>query len=265
VQRFKELLRPATLLTKKILNRLRLAPNKSHLEYSGPFESWELAVASSVGYDSPYALHKVREGVESVLKNEKTYERDGTSFDQLPERYSLRTHIKNLLRENSVIVDFGGGLGGTYVNNSDLFSSEWKGKYFVVEQPSFCEAGTDMADTYDLPVIFTSDIKKIPMKPSIVIFSGVLQYIQHWGKVVGETLAKEPNYIIIDRQPLTSDDTLVYVQENDGYYKKKVSYPSRIINRIEFLSTFAGYEVIQEWKSDFDPDDHMGFLLKAAK
>jgi len=258
------MLRPTKLLARKIRHRLRPSQRKSHLGYSGPFESWELAVASSVGYDAPYALKKVRDGVESVLKKEKAYERDGTSFEQMPQKYTLRTHIKKLLKKDSVIVDFGGGLGGTFLNNADLFSSDWIGNYFVVEQPSFCETGREMAHKYSLPVVYVSDLREIPQTPSIAIFSGVLQYIEHWRQVVGAIIAKEPTHILIDRQHLTSGDTQIYVQENDGYYEKKVSYPSRIINRKEFLTAFSGYTVVEEWKSDFDPDDHLGFLMNAT-
>jgi len=248
---------------KRVLRKLGVLRTK--LPYTGPFETWELAVASAVGYDSAYALKKVRDGILSVLKNEMSYERDGTVFEKMPEKYTLRSQIKSLLSSDSVIIDFGGGLGGTFVNNQDLFTSDWNGDYYVVEQTVFCEEGSKISKMFNLPVRFVDDLSQISDKPHILIFSGVLQYIPDWRQVVSIALQKKPPFIVIDRQPLTNAETQIYVQENDGYYESKVSYPSRIINKSEFLSVFDNYEVIEEWYSDFDPADHIGFLLKAIE
>ena len=67
---------------KKILKRFR----KSHLVYSGPYTTWSEAVKNSTGYDSKIIIEKVSESTLEVLNGIKAYERDGTSFDNKPEK-----------------------------------------------------------------------------------------------------------------------------------------------------------------------------------
>ena len=168
------------------------------------------------------------------------------------------------MKPDSVVVELGGGLGGTFINNRDLFSPDWRGQYFIIEQPNFYKAGTEISEEFNLPLTFLIDLRQAPQRPSILIASGVLQYIPNWHEVIGKILDKESEYIIIDRQLLSHEGTYIYTQENDGYYEKKVSYPMRIINKKEFLAAFTGYIVLMEWASVFDPDGYFGFLLKKA-
>lgn len=245
-------------LIRKVLNRLK---PRSPL-YSGPYADWGAAMSSSVGYDSPYALKKVSEAVENVLNGTFSYERDGTTFEEAPKKNKLRSLLGILKASNKVIADFGGGLGGTFINNRDIFNDTKIGNYYIIEQASFCEKGKQLAERYDLPILFESNLQSLPAKPDIVIFSGVLQYIENWDEVVSQSLLYSPSYIIIDRQPFTSNENIILVQENNGYYEQKVSYPSWILNKEQFISKFKGYKVIEEWVSDFDPPDHLGFLLK---
>ena len=66
----------------------------------------------------------------------------------------------------------------------------------------------------------------------------------------------------LDKKYLVKLSNQILVQENDGYYEQKVSYPSWILNKDHFISAFKGYKVIEEWVSDFDPPDHLGFLME---
>ena len=247
-------------LIRKILKRLKL--KSSHLQYSGPYVDWQTAVNSSVGYDSPYALKKVSAAVEKVLNGNCSYERDGITFDTPPKDNKLRSLLGTLHDGNKNIVDFGGGLGGTFINNRDIFNSFQNGEYYVIEQSNFCERGAELSRKYGLPIKFESDLDSLKATPDILVFSGVLQYIEDWEDVVSRFLLRSPSHIIIDRQPFTSDKNIILVQENDGYYEQKVSFPSWILNKDHFISAFKGYKVIEEWVSDFDPPDHLGFLME---
>jgi putative methyltransferase (TIGR04325 family) len=259
-----KMLHQIKFFAKSILLSVRSARDAGRSGFSGPYRTWDAAAAAAVGFDSPYVLDKVRSAVESVLRKDKAYERDGTAFDQMPDKCALRLQIKSLLKRDSVVVDFGGGLGGTFVNNLDLFSRDWCGQYFIVEQPNFCRAGAEISEKFNLPLTYLGDLGQAPPGPSILIASGVLAYIPNWLEVVSVMLDKKPECILVDRQLLSCEETRIFVQENDGYYEKKVSYPLRIINRDEFLAAFTGYEVVNEWQSDFDPDGYLGFLLRKA-
>ena len=94
---------------KKIFYRLILISGLKP-GFIGPFKTWELATASSVGYDSPVVLNMVRNAITNVLDGINLYERDGTAFNEYPSKNTLRAILRDYLSADSVVVDFGGGL-----------------------------------------------------------------------------------------------------------------------------------------------------------
>ena len=252
-------------VAEKVLRVTGFRAPQNHLEYSGPFETWDLAVLASAGYDSPVALKKVEEAVLKVIAGKAKYERDGTTFRYFPKNDTARQLLHEILNENSVIINFGGGLGGNYLANQSLLDKK-NITYIIIEQSSFVNQGKLIANECNLPIQFIESIWESPLKNvKMLVCSSVLQYVEEWQNVVSDLLACKPQYILIDRMSLTDGPTSILVQENEGYYNPKVSYPVRILNREEFLRKFEGYTIIQEWESDFDPPNHLGFLLVNKK
>ena len=245
----------------KILRGMKILPSQNHLEYSGPFETWNIAVNSSVGYESKVVLEKVTRGVLDVLSGKAKYERDGSTFSALPKSDTAREILCELVDENFVIIDFGGGLGGNYIANRE-FLDKANVFYYALEQVNFVKTGQEIALKFKLPINFKVHIEEVDNKKiDILILSSVLQYLDDWQGILDSLLFRQPKYIIIDRTPLSDGPTQIFIQENEGYYETKVSYPARILNRTEMLTEFRNYEVVREWKSDFDPENHFGFLL----
>ena len=218
--------------------------------------SWSEAAAASGNYGHPAILKKVREAVLKLLQGSHHYERDGTAFEQRPERYTLRDLIKKVWRPGDIIIDFGGGLGGTYLNNVDILAGD-DVKYLVIEQNSFCEEGARLAQKFNLPLTFYPSLAQtsIPKPPKILIFSGVLQYVEHWPEIVQQGLLLKPEQVVVDRTPVTLDRVRFFSCHYSDYYSTPVSYPLQTINEQSLLSEFAGYMLVAEWASDFDPED----------
>jgi putative methyltransferase (TIGR04325 family) len=230
-------------------------------EYSGPYDSWASAVKASVGFNSPYVLNKVKGAVIEVLRGAAKYERDGTAFPEMPPNM-LREKINSLLPANGAIVDFGGGLGGTYINNVDIVSNRCD-KYIIIEQQNFCIEGALIANNFNLPIKFmTSPADLGEMRIDMLIMSGVMAYIENWQEIISSLIIKSPEVIIVDRQILSSDTTKIMVQEINNYYEKNVSLPLQVINREYFLHQFPGYVLEEEWLNDFDPPNMFGFQLR---
>ena len=206
-------------------------------------------------------MKKVEEAVLKVIAGKAKYERDGTTFRYFPKSDTAKQLLHEILNENSVIIDFGGGLGGNYLaNRSELDKKNIT--YIIIEQSSFVNQGKLLANEFNLPIQFIEGIWESPVKNiKMLVLSSVLQYVEEWKNVVSDLLACKPQYILIDRMPLTDGPTSIFVQENGDYYNPKVSYPVRILNREEFLREFEGYTIIKKWESDFDPPNHLGFLL----
>jgi len=246
----------------KILFRLkRLFFYKTHLEFSGPYESWDIAYQNSVGYDSKLILDKIKKSIFEVLENKKSYERDGTSFSEKPLHNTLIKTLEQIGIKNRTIVDFGGSLGSNYINYRDFFSSNIK-TYYIVEQKEICILGREIASKYNLPINYVEKLDEINEKIDIIIFSSSLQYIENWKYLIKLLQNKKPEFILIDRHPLTDDKSKIWVQLNTNYYEKPVTYPLHIVNEEEFLSEFKGYKLMKKWISDFDPEYFKGFLFE---
>ncbi len=218
---------------KKILKRFK----KSHLVYSGPYTTWSEAVKNSTGYDSKIIIEKVSESTLEVLNGIKAYERDGTSFDNKPEKNMLLEQLATTNIDEKVIVDMGGGLGSNYINYSGFFRDN-NCIYYVVEQENFIKKGNEIAKEYNLNLNFRKKLSEIDENINIVICSSFLQYIENWKKIVSEIKEKNPQNIFVDRHPLTDKDSEILVQLNTGYYKKKVTYPLHLVNEEEFIKEF---------------------------
>lgn len=234
---------------------------KGHLQYSGPFDNWDIARSNSVGYQSEIILEKITKSTLEVLNNIKKYERDGTSFEEKPIKNTLIDSLEDIGIVNKTIVDMGGSLGSLYLNYKSFFSNN-SANYIVVEQNEVCEKGRIIASQFNLPIEFVDSINKIQNNIDIVICSSFLQYIEEWRSYVDSIISCKPEFIIVDRHPLSESDSKIYVQLNTGYYSKPTSYPLHILNKDEFLSAFQSFEILKEWSSDFDPDYFKGFLLK---
>ena len=97
----------------------------------GPFDTYQEAAQRFSGCESKVILDKVFNALVDVLEGNPHYVRDGTALPMRPSIDHLRRHLSTHLKENDVVVDFGGGLGGAFVNSRDLFSH--LNRYIVVE------------------------------------------------------------------------------------------------------------------------------------
>ncbi len=234
--------------------------SSNHLQYSGPYSSWDEAMSVSVGYDSDAVLKKVENAILNVLNGVCKYERDGTNFDELPQENKLLDKLKEIDLDNKSLLDFGGGLGSLYINYMDFFHKK-NVNFLVLEQKKFFLKGNELKKTFNLEINYFEsliDINSI----DVVILSSTLQYIENWKETIDKILAFSPKHIYIDRHPLGDEESQIYVQLNDNYYEEEVTYPIHILNQEEFLKSFEGYRLMDSWNSSFDPSYFKGFHLE---
>lgn len=235
---------------------------KPALPYSGPYARWEDALSHSTGWDSPIVLDMVSVATENLLKGSYEYERDGVNFAKKPPVDPLKSCLKDLAGEVENIIDFGGGLGGTFFNNLDIYKNR-EVNWIVIEQENFVKAGNLLADKYSVDVDFINAFEEVSVrKIDLVIFSGVLHYIENWASILNEAISRDAKYILVDRTPFHELGNQIFVQENPGYYQTKVSYPCWLLNLDQFMSSIQGYSLVRTWISPFDADNHKGFLLR---
>lgn len=255
------------LLLSKIKYKLRhffSRPTLSKLTLTGPYGSYEEALSLSSGYNSNAILDKVYSAVVNVLNGSYAYERDGSIFTKRPSIDNLRRILISQLKYNDSVVDFGGGLGGTFINNRDIFNDLIN--YTVIEQYNFVEVGLKLYINYKHKPHFVDNINSLPGKPDIVIISSVLQYIPNAEYVLLKIAELMPRLIILDRTALSnsSDDEKWWIQHEPTYYQIPTSYPIRPLFLQTILSLLEEYLVVETWQNSFDRDlpPHRGFLLR---
>ena len=250
----------------RVKNRLiRVLKSKAHtgLTLIGPYDSYQEAAQSSCGYESKVILDKVYKAVVDVLEGSSAYERDGTAFAERPSTDHLRRLLSTHLKQNDVVVDFGGGLGGAFINNRDLFRHS--NRYTVVEQPIFAEAGRELSLKYELPIEFVDGLCCLRAKPDILILSSVLQYIPHADQILQQSVRLAPRLILIDRTAYSANNASPkwWIQDEPSYYQVPLSYPNRPLSVENILSCLRQYAVVETWNNPFDPaiPPHGGLLL----
>ena len=247
----------------KRIVRFILPTTYSQLHLTGPYASYEAALAHSSGYDSPLILAKVKHAVVEVLEGKAVYERDGTAFSTMPQRLKLRELLLNYLSPTAKVVDFGGGLGGTFINNRDLVSvgQHWA----VIEQPTFVSVGQELAHDYGLQVDFHSNLHGLTTPIDLLILSGVLPYLQSPYEILQQVLKLSPKLILIDRTAfIDHGEEVWWVQDEPSYYGTPISYPICPLLEKSVLASLKGYEIVDRWLNLFDPQQpaHRGLLLK---
>lgn len=257
--------RMAASLFKRVVKRIikfTLPTHRSQLCLRGPYPSYEVALANSNGYDSPLILAKVKRAVVEVLEGKAVYERDGSAFPSLPHGLKLRELLVKYLSPTSRVVDFGGGIGGTFINHRDLVSvgQHWT----VIEQPSFVKAGKELAHSYEMPIEFCSTLTEISWQVDIIIISSVLQYLPEPYLILDQILELNPQFIIIDRTAfIDMGNELWWAQDEPTYYGTPISYPISPLLEKRVLASLKGYEIVDRWLNPFDPQQpaHRGLLL----
>lgn len=237
---------------------------KSGLTLIGPYKTYaDAKKKSGYGYNTKEILEKVATSTTDLLEGTGVYERDGTLFQELPHNLKITRILEEILPfETGTVVDYGGGLGGLYLNHRRLFNSNHH--FLVVEQPMFVQQGHNIATKYSLPIHFATTLSDAPYQPLVIILSAVLQYLPDPIATLESVVSAKPKYIILDRVALRArSQQSWWLQIEKDYYSKYISYPISPLLEEDIFSALRNYQALQSWTNDFDPlyPHHRGYLF----
>lgn len=245
--------------------------NESQCVYEGDFKSWKDAEDNSSGYGEKNILEKVKESTLAVLSGKAVYERDSALFKDKKISFHLMAYIAKLglSRERIVIVDFGGALGSTYLQNREFLKSlPVDIEYNIVEQQSFVNEGKKLFKEDNL-VNFVYSLDEIQENIDLILFSGVLQCVEEYEKIILKVLERRIEYVIIDRTPISKRERICIQKVPDSIYE--ASFPIRIFKKERLLALFTGqYDLGYEFHSFVDEDiyfrdgtvEYKGFVFR---
>jgi putative methyltransferase (TIGR04325 family) len=222
--------------------------------WHGNYSSWEEAASKTSGYQSDKIFNRVKEASLMVKDGEAVFERDSVIFDKVHYSFPVLsalaiTAIQNKGKLN--VLDFGGALGSSYYQNRLFFKDLERFNWCVVEQNHFVEEGQkNFADKH---LHFFYDIENCMQSYDIdiLLLSGVLQYLEKPYHFLESILSKNIQYIIIDRQPLTSlkSDRITIQTVPKNIYKAQ--YPCWILNEKKLLDCITTkYDLMFEQKTE---------------
>lgn len=225
--------------------------DKNGFYVQGNYSTWEEADNSGGGYDKPGILKKVYEATIEVINGSAAYERDSVLFYEPKYTFHLLTLIGVLYSQKATIhiIDVGGALGSLYWQNKHILD-QYEGKKFywkVIEQPNYVQCGRKNIQNENIS--FEEEIDEVD-NADIVIFSGVLQYIDNYSEMIKKAVNLKPRYILVDRIWTAEKGRIAveYVNENicEG------SYPARVFEESEILHQMKGYDLKVKFPSCVD-------------
>lgn len=144
------------------------------------------------------------------------------------------------------IIDFGGGLGFSYLSFIQSCMQAANYEYYIIESEEVCKAGEEVFSSY-LNLRFCRDIKELAFEKADIIYANsVLQYIVDWKSLLAELLGLKPGVFLMDDVPAGDIPTFATAQ---NYYESKL--PCWFFNVNEIITLFESYDYTLDYKSIF--------------
>lgn len=214
-------------------------PGECYGCYRGIFDTFEQAIAAApktrkIGYNHP---DLAKDYQTTLIKAVGSYD------------YPMLFWLKDLLKEDCKIFDFGGNVGTHFYGYEKYLNYPRNLKWVVCDLPAIIEAGKELAEQEKRSeVSFTTKFEEAE-GAYIFMASGSVQYV----KSLSASLAKldsKPQHVLINRLPLCDGKTFVTLQ-NGGL----VFYPLYVFNKKEFVDDICkiGYELVDSWRDRSEP------------
>ena len=150
-------------------------------------------------------------------------------------------------KDNKVtILDFGGGLGATYISVTAACSNRQIIDYHIVESNTICQAGEKYFKN-DSRIQFYDHLPDNIQAADIIYLSSSIQYIEDWKAFLKEIAKYDSRYILLADLPAGEIPTYATVQ---NYYESKIPYWFFNIN--EVIDTMASMNLNLLFKSSYD-------------
>jgi putative methyltransferase (TIGR04325 family) len=111
-------------------------------------------------------------------------------------------HLSNQDRQIRVL-DFGGAIGRYGAYASAMFSGKIPLEWIVVETEMYAKKGRDLG----VDAQFYQTVDDVPGSVDMVIFSGVLQYLENWRSILANPVVTSAPLVFISRTPIGATET----------------------------------------------------------
>ncbi len=247
----------AQKLRNRLAARLRVSEPPSHGPnpmFSGRYASWQEAASQCQGYDASIIFQKTCQATLAVHWGEAAFERDSVLFHKPEYRWEvLAALLWQASRDEGRmrVMDFGGALGSVYYQSRAFLRDLPEVKWGVVEQAHYIDFGNRELAGEALKFFPAMRDCLSAITPNVLLFGGVLQYLEKPFDLLGEALAYGLPAIVFDKMALalSEEDHLVIQRVPPSIYD--ASYPAWFLSesRLKAFMATAGYILHSEWKN----------------
>jgi putative methyltransferase (TIGR04325 family) len=239
-------------MMKSVIKKLAYLFNLRPIKLKGVYPSWEEAKRHAESWDSELIINKVKDSALKVKNGEAAYERDSVLFYKKEYPFTLIAGLLRIAAMNNGklnVLDFGGSLGSTYYQCRDFLTGLEKIKWNIVEQEKFVKIGRELFEDKELKFYFSIEECLEKEKPYVIIFSGVLQYLENYYEIL-EKAKSYFTHIIVVRTPFAAipDNLITLEVVPPSIYK--ATYPMWIFSNERFMKIFQReFTLIAEFPS----------------
>ncbi len=244
--------------------------NKNEFIYwEGNYSDWTKASQQCKGYDASEVLEKIKQSALKVKNGEAAFERDGALFYDQEYSWELLACVLKVAAEykgNLSVIDFGGSLGSTYIQNKKMLEGLNSLTWCVIEQKNFVESGKSLFESEVLKFEYSIEDAIRKYQPNVLILASVLQYLPNPYEWLQKFMQQRFPYIIIERSPYIDGGndrlTIQHIPEKIN----KGSYPSWFFSKQQFMQfILTDYELITTYPLNDNANiqsEFKGFFLK---
>ncbi|MFY9314114.1 MAG: methyltransferase, TIGR04325 family [Burkholderiales bacterium] len=241
------------------LARLSGSAPRGRIQYSGNYPDWQSAARDSKGYDAELILEKATRAMTAVRSGEAAYERDTVLFDEIEHSFPLLASLLYAASRNRnrlCVLDFGGALGTSYIQNRQFLAHLDSLRWHIVEQPHVAAAGRRLFEDEHLRFFDSIEDATAAPAPDIVMLCGVVQYLPEPFELIARIKALAPALIVLDRVVVLEKAPTRLTVQTVPPHIYDASYPCWMFNRGAVVEAFAdGYRKL------FDFSAHAGEIV----
>jgi putative methyltransferase (TIGR04325 family) len=215
--------------------------------WEGIFQNFHEVKATGKGFESDEWVNNSKAKVEKYFDSLN----ESNQIPPIPIRPTSLPLVASMNNKSSSsrggkIIDFGGGVGFSFLNFIQSCTCAKEYEYHIIESINICKLGKEIFSDYQ-NLFFYTDVKDLPIgKADILYMNSVLQYIADWKLLLRSLLDLKPEYVLLDDVQGGNIPAFATAQ---NYYDSKI--PSWFFNVSEILSFFESCNYTLMFKSKF--------------
>jgi len=217
------------------------SPRTNNL-WEGIHPSFQDVPTVGAGFDSEIWIQKTRAYTERVIAASQN---DGAIPKDVAGEYLLLSLLASLVCKASGgkvrILDFGGGMGVSFVHLTSCLVDCQGINYYVVERAGICEGGAQLFE-HDERIHFSAQLPPRLPELDIVYLSSALQYVEDYGTLLKTLAEYEAKYFFLGK--LSAGDIPTYATAQMNVPGNVIPYWFINVNEVIEILASCNYALI---------------------